>query len=161
MLPSRSDLVRCCVAWLLLAGCAGELKDPERFRAAQGGEGGSGGEAGAGGGAGDGGGAGFCDAPELVLKEHCSTGCHSATSQLGGLDLQSPDLVGRLRGVKGNICSGVPLIDPDAPEKSALYDKTSAQPSCGGDRMPLTGDLLTEQERACLLDWLQAVAPSP
>jgi hypothetical protein len=93
-----------------------------------------------------------------VLQDKCATGCHSAASRLGGLDLQSDGLVERLRGVKGAICSGASLIDPDAPEKSALYDKTAAEPSCGGDRMPLTGDLLTDDERACLLSWLTSVA---
>jgi hypothetical protein len=162
---------------LLSLSCAGDLSDPDRFRVNQIGAGGESGSSGQGGesgssgqgGAGIGGGAGSsgssgqgggepCDAPETVLKQHCSTGCHSAASKLGDLDLESPDLVGRLRGVKGAVCSGVALIDAEAPEKSALYDKTAAEPSCGGAAMPLGGDLLTEEERACLLDWLTRVA---
>lgn len=164
MPPSRSYrlLLGCSLAWLCC--CAGELEDPDRFRAAlgqggeAGGDAGEGGAPGGGGEGGEGGSAGPCDAPATVLKEKCSASCHSASLKLGNLDLESPGLIERLEGVKGTTCSSTPLIDPAAPEKSALYDKTAPQPTCGGGTMPQGGPALSDAERACLLSWIKGAA---
>jgi hypothetical protein len=46
------------------------------------------------------------------------------------------------------------LIDRDAPERSALYVKVTAE-ACGS-RMPL-GGTLSDREQACILSWLQSL----
>lgn len=122
------------VVLAMSGGCAGELDRPERFYD---------------------GGLGGCDA-EAVLRQRCATsGCHAATNPANGLDLASDGVGARLRNRAGSSCGGM-LIDVVAPAASFLLDKISDQPSCGYQMPP--GQPLGTSERACLTQWVNAVA---
>jgi hypothetical protein len=94
-----------------------------------------------------------CDVPALFAQKCGNAGCHGAGAVASGLDLTSNDLATRLAGKKGSgACGSHLLIDREAPERSALYVKVTAE-ACGS-RMPL-GGTLSEREQACILSWLE------
>lgn len=122
---------------LFLLGCPGSLDDIESFRVDAG--------------AGDG--APSCADVEATFASTCAVaGCHSTAEMSGSLDLQSPDIRGRLRGKKAS--GGAPLlIDPAAPDKSALYTKLLPMPPFG-TRMPLGRKPLDDATARCVLLWV-------
>lgn len=94
-----------------------------------------------------------CDVRALFMQKCGNAGCHGAGAVASGLDLVSSDLATRLAGKKGSgACSSFALIDREAPERSALYVKVTAE-ACGS-RMPL-GGTLSDREQACILSWLE------
>ena len=96
-----------------------------------------------------------CDARALFAQKCGNAGCHGAGAVASGLDLVSNDLATRLAGKKGSgACSSYALIDREAPERSALYVKVTAE-ACGS-RMPL-GGTLSDKEQACILTWLESL----
>jgi hypothetical protein len=99
-------------------------------------------------------GTGCPDVPQEVIAARCATsGCHSAADKAQGLDLQSPDLAARLVGVAATETTGFLLIDPAAPENSAVYAKLTAAPPYGA-RMPLGRTALDDATLACVLAWV-------
>jgi hypothetical protein len=68
------------------------------------------------------------------------------------LDLQSPDVLSRLVGVKTTEGTGL-LIDPADPKMSVLYTKLTSVPPFGS-RMPLASTPLTDTMLACVLAWV-------
>jgi MYXO-CTERM domain-containing protein len=142
---------------LLLAwgvtGCASELKDKERFLAAQaegGGEGPS--EA-----ASDAAPAAACpDVPQMLAAGCAGEGCHSRPAKAGALDLESPDISGRLLGVRASGGGGL-LIDPSYPEQSVLYTKLLASPPFG-QRMPTGAPPYDTARLACVFAWVSTFA---
>ena len=114
-----------------LVGCPGTLDDPARFLACP-------------------------DVPTVILQRDClGSGCHGAADRSGGLDLQSPDLPSRLVGKR--TAGGLSLlIDPGAPEKSAIYSKLGSPPF--GSRMPLGQPALDAKTQACVLAWVSSFA---
>ncbi len=131
---------------ILLAGCAGALGDPERFAYLDGG--------GLDGGVlalGDGG----CDPVPAVFVPSCATSsCHSAQSQQGNLDLQSPGMPRRLVGKRASGGPGL-LIDPQHPQASVLLTKLSDTPPFNF-QMPLGAPPLNPDEVACIQLWVQS-----
>lgn len=123
-----------------MIGCPGELDDPSRF-------------------SGDSAVSTNCDAPSVVFAGTCATaGCHTKADapSSGDLDLQSPDIVGRLKNKKSK--GGAPLlINSTAPEQSSLYTKLKAPPPFGS-KMPLGGTLPADKVE-CVLTWLKKEAP--
>src|SRR2546426_5913843 len=104
---------------LALLGCAGSLDHPERFANL-----GQGPDAGPVNPPSDGG----CDPVADILPLSCSTSsCHSAQSQQGNLDLESPGLPSRLVGKTAHGGPGL-LIDPPNPAQSGLPLKGTGQP---------------------------------
>src|SRR2546426_8115686 len=104
---------------LALLGCAGSLDHPERFANL-----GQGPDAGPVNPPSDGG----CDPVVDILPLSCSTSsCHSAQSQQGNLDLESPGLPNRLVGKTAHRGAG-PLIHPQNPAQSALSLKGTSKP---------------------------------
>jgi hypothetical protein len=99
-----------------------------------------------------------CDMPKL-FEERCGGSiCHSdGDSTAAGLDLTSPDVEERVSGALGTGCVGI-LADPANPESSLLYTKLLDAPTCGA-RMPLTGEPLSENEIACMRDWISGLLP--
>lgn len=121
-----------------LAGCPGELDDEARFRV-------------------DGGGTPTnCDDAMPIFKASClGSGCHNATDKYSDLDLETPGVVARYKGVKAKGGGGThSLIDDTAPEKSAIYTKTKT-PAPFGLVMPMTGTKLTAAEQACIASWIK------
>ena len=124
------------LALALLAGCPGSLEDPGRFEAGVGG-------------------AAVCpDIPTLFTQSCAISGCHTATSPAGALDLASADVFTRLSGMKASGGPGV-LIDPSSPADSVLYTKLTATPPFLS-RMPLTGGALDPATVSCVLAWIEA-----
>jgi hypothetical protein len=81
-----------------------------------------------------------------------SAACHSALTHGAGLDLESPGLPGRLAGAPSTEGEGL-IVDTSAPEKSLLYTKLDETPAVGA-RMPIGGDAVASDTRACVLGWL-------
>src|SRR2546427_11331850 len=136
--------------FLELLGCAGALDRPERFA-----------HLGQGPGAGpvnppsDGG----CDPVVDIFPLSCSTSsCHSAQSQQGNLDLESPGLPNRLVGKTAHGGPGLP-IDPQNPAQSGLLLKGTSNPPFQF-QMPLGAPPPSPDEMAGLQAWGQVpVAP--
>jgi hypothetical protein len=137
-----------CSGWLALAACAGALDHPERFTNLGTPDAGQTGSS-------DGG----CDPVGQMFPVSCSTGaCHSAQSQQGNLDLESPGLPARLVGKQAHGGPGL-LIDAANPSQSVMLLKVQDPPPFQF-QMPLGAAPLSADEVACLRAWIDgAVAP--
>ncbi len=145
--PSTSRAAFACSAvCLALLGCAGSLDHPERFAYL-----GQGPDAGPSGSPSDGG----CDPVTDIFPPSCTvSACHSAQSQQGNLDLESPGLPKRL---VDKLAHGGPgyLIDSKNPGQSVLLLKVTDNPPFQF-QMPLGAPPLSPDEIACLQKWVQA-----
>ena len=120
---------------------------------------GGGGSSGASGGSGGGDGGmatsgGDCgDVVARIITQQCATpSCHGAMGA-SPLKLMPSELPDALVGTEASTtCAGELYIDPDAPEKSLIYTKLTADPPCG-IRMPLAGTPLSAADQACVLQW--------
>ncbi len=101
-----------------------------------------------------------CSAIPTLLKTSCGqAGCHGMTAPAGGLDLVSSGLAARLNGKVSNAsCSGGKLIDVAAPERSLIYTQLAPAPNCGL-AMPLGQPALSDEQKACVLAWIELGAP--
>jgi hypothetical protein len=117
------------------AGCPGRLRDKERFLGD------------AGGGCGD-------VVANIFIPKCGASICHDGTEPQQGLDLVSAGVAARVVGVSATSCAAT-LADPDDPEASLLYTKLAPNPPCGA-QMPLAQLPLSDEEAACLLDWIAA-----
>jgi hypothetical protein len=97
------------------------------------------------------------DVPDAVFRTHCNDAiCHDSDQPAGGLDLDSPDVLSRLLGVRGTECVQRLRIDPGDPGRSLLLEKLeSIAPECG-DRMPL-GSPLPANVVDCVRQWVDLV----
>lgn len=125
-----------------IVGCPGSLDDEARFRT-------------------DGGNVTptCTDAPAVVFIPSCATsGCHNKADapSSGGLDLETPGIVGRTKDVKAKGGAGN-LIDSAAPEKSVIYTKLKS-PAPFGARMPLGQPQLPQDKLDCVLAWIKKEA---
>jgi hypothetical protein len=143
---------------LLCLGCAGKLRDPDRFDFL------------------------IPDASEdsdadtadsstpastaapaclvTIFQNSCgTTTCHAAGALQ--IDLLSPNVAQRLIGKPSaatGVCANRVLVATDG-GASLLVDKVSASPPCGSP-MPLGGTALSTDQRSCLTSWVQSVAGS-
>jgi hypothetical protein len=122
-----------------LAGCPGDLENPERFS-----------DTGA-----------ACrtpiDVPSVIFTRSCTSElCHGSTDEpAGGLDLEADNVLDRLIDVPSSQqgCEEWLRIDSEQPEQSLLLHKLeNAFPECG-EQMPV-GDELPRGELACIRDWI-------
>jgi hypothetical protein len=122
----------------LLGGCPGTLDDKQKYID----------------------GPGCPDTPAYFAQTCTDATCHNATDRSGNLDLESPDLAARVNGVlsTGDCAGRGVLADPADPEGSVIYFKLAESPSCGS-RMPLAGDPLTEEQLACVKEWIASLSP--
>jgi hypothetical protein len=128
------------LSFALVAGCAGHLDHPERFRT-------------------DGGGTMCADIPTTLFAPTCArAGCHAAAQPAAGLDLASPDPASRMIGRQAAGGPGL-LIDPAMPDNSVILLKVSSSPPFGS-RMPLAGTPLDAPTVSCLHDWVVAQVTS-
>lgn len=127
---------------VLLIGCAGELKDPERF-----GLGGADANASCA--------TGTDVVADIIMPKCASSACHDSEFPAGGLDLMSADPASRLVDV-ASTCNNRPLVDSAMPENSYLLEKLGAQPECGSP-MPLAADPLSAGDVACVESWVGAL----
>ena len=142
--PSTSRAAIACS--LALWGCAGSLEHPERFLVDAGVDAGSGGPS-------DGG----CDPVTQIFPPSCTTSaCHSAQSQQGNLDLESPGLPKRLVDKQAHGGPGL-LIDSKNPAQSVMLLKLTDNPPFQF-QMPLGAPPLSPDELACLQGWVQTAA---
>lgn len=121
-------------------GCPGELDDEARFRT-------------------DGGTtpAACTDAPGVVFMPLCATsGCHNKVDSpsSGGLDLETPDIIGRTKNAPSKGSMMVLLIDSANPEKSSIYSKLKSPPPFGA-RMPLGAAQIPADKIECVLNWIK------
>lgn len=98
---------------------------------------------------------GDCEGFQLIATK-CGSGsnCHGAGSGIGNF-AESEDDARSFIGAEGTVtCGGKgPLIDTDNPEQSVIVQKVDGTPPCGG-QMPLGAAPLTEDEVACIVDWI-------
>jgi hypothetical protein len=127
---------------VLLAGCAGELENPERFANCP---------------------PGFV---EQLFQTRCAGMCHDADTPEAGLDLVSADVQARLIDVPSGtpFCEGRVMIDstvPADPNVHLIIDKLQETPSCGS-RMPFGAEALTTSEIECVRRWVdESLGVSP
>lgn len=110
--------------------------------------------------AGDGGadgGPSGCDVPAIFLESCDGVGCHGPMSPAGNLDLVSPGAEARVTLVAAQQCNGT-LADPSDPTGSVIYQKIAPSPPCGS-RMPIARPELSEEQIACVRDWISGLAP--
>jgi hypothetical protein len=160
---SRSARASMAIGLLLIvAGCPGSLANPERFFVDAGLEAGPielPPEAGPDDAASDVSETCPSDIVTGLFAPRCATApCHSSIAQIGGLDLQTPDVGQRLRGAPSATNPALRVIDVADPEKSVLYLKVGPTPPFG-NRMPI-GGVLSEVEQACVLAWIKSVVAS-
>jgi hypothetical protein len=137
---------------LLLAGCPGNLENPQRFEAASDT------------------GPGVPSCLTAVFSAHCGTSvCHSPGSMPGGdLDLLSPGVASRLINVTadhadvdmdgGTTCVPDKYVDTQNPAASWLLLKLNGGEGTCGLAMPETGNALSTTELKCVSDWIASVA---
>jgi hypothetical protein len=132
-------MLLCSTTCVVVAGCPGELEDPQRFQGA---------------------GLVACDdrIHELFTKTCSTAGCHTGEQPAQGLDLASPGVEERLVGVTptGAGCSGV-LVDTANPTQSLLYLKLTDLPPCGVP-MPFGGKRLGPRDLECVRSWIASLA---
>lgn len=127
---------------LLLAACAGDLENPERFEAPS---------------------TAACELDVMadVIEPKCGVpGCHGGDMPSAGLDLVADGHASRLVGVEspaGNECEERVRIDPADPEGSLLVEKLLPSPSCG-TQMPPVGGELSDEELECVVQWVEELA---
>ncbi|MEC7523900.1 MAG: hypothetical protein VYE22_28725 [Myxococcota bacterium] len=101
-----------------------------------------------------------------IIQPSCALGrCHDNSDPAGALDLSGSDAEVHARildaAPEGMQCVGeVPLLTASMPEMSLMYLKVAAASSddvCGS-RMPLSGNLLSEQRLCALRAWIQCGA---
>jgi hypothetical protein len=152
--PPRRWVVSCGGLALAAAtaGCPTSLDDPGRFVGDGGGSSGIDGGDGQDGLLGEG---GACPGiPQFFAATCTGGGCHNASDQAQGLDLQSPDVPSRLVNVMATEGPGL-LIDPSASGASILYRKLTSSPPFGA-QMPLGQKPLPDAMTACVLDWIES-----
>jgi hypothetical protein len=107
---------------------------------------------------GEGGGVMCPDAPERIFTPKCGgSGCHSPPDPANGLDLVSPGVAQRVVDHAAKMCLGN-LADPTDPEGSVIVQKLGDSPPCG-ERMPLHGDKLSEDDITCIKVWIVELQP--
>ena len=146
--------------WVLAClSCAGELKDPGRFKFLYDDDGGT--QANKDSGADDKDAAAMpAMTPSCVVTLFSKTcgqaGCHAKGSTQ--VDLASPDVASRLVDKPSSnslLCKGRTLISTQGSD-SLLIDKLSDDPPCGST-MPV-GGTLSDKDRTCLTDWVSSLA---
>lgn len=89
--------------------------------------------------------------------------CHTAQAMAGSLVLDADSARGQLVGVEPFIdtarAAGLLRVDPGHAENSFLLVKLQGPPPDQGNRMPLTGALLSASEIQLIRDWIAAGAP--
>ncbi len=137
----RTDVVgvSCALAVAALTiACPGTLENPERFRTDAS--------------------TSCTDPPQDVFKPRCATSkCHDSATKTNGLDLEAPDVEGRLSGKKATGGPGL-LIDPGSPDTSILYLKLK-DPAPFGGRMPSAQAKLDDKLVACVRTWIISMTP--
>ncbi|HMJ14393.1 MAG TPA: hypothetical protein VK524_23415, partial [Polyangiaceae bacterium] len=124
------------IASAAVTACPGALDNPDRFT--------------------EGGTSTNCATVALTTFQSSCSGsvCHSSADASTGLDLITAGVGDRLVGVPSSqACGERPLIDPANPEESLLLLKLEDTPPCGS-RMPLGGDPLTAEQKACIRTWV-------
>ncbi|MGE0399668.1 MAG: hypothetical protein AB7T06_23335 [Kofleriaceae bacterium] len=123
---------------VLAAGCAGELENPARFT----------------------------DCPpgqvEQMFQAKCTSadgmGCHGANMPDAELDLVSPGVGERVKGLTStNMCEGRALVEADPMANHLMVEKLEEDPTCGS-RMPFGEQELTAKEIECVRRWVDDLA---
>ncbi|MEM9727853.1 MAG: hypothetical protein AAF997_04660 [Myxococcota bacterium] len=137
------------ISGLLIAGCPGNLSNPEDFIDG-GGPGGGGGVIG--------------PTVEEVLEVNCGNSvCHDADAPAAALDLVSPNVEARTIDIPSSdaSCSSELLVVIGNPDESYLLAKILNSPGICGGQMPI-GTILPAEETEVIRQWildLGGVAP--
>lgn len=99
---------------------------------------------------------------DRLLFPHCGdSDCHDERRPAGRLDLVSPDLSERLAGRTSihEACADRELVVPGVARASFLMDKVLGTQGPCGDPMPSATMELPLEERRCLVQWIDSLAP--
>jgi hypothetical protein len=121
---------------LVLAGCAGELNDPQAFTLGTGGSTGI--------------------TVEAVFETNCGNSiCHDPDQPAAGLDLVSPDVESRTVDIASSDanCGSEILVIPGDPDGSYMLQKIRGRPGICGGQMPVT-TLLDAEDTAVIEQWI-------
>jgi hypothetical protein len=98
---------------------------------------------------------------ERLFAARCATGdCHARSVRRGGIDLESPGVLGRLSATRGNCDRTRLVVAPGDPARSLLMAKLDPAIACG-EIMPPDGAPLGPAELACVRAWIAAATPAP
>lgn len=105
----------------------------------------------------------FATIRDAIFVPRCALPtCHDAASAAGGLRLTADaaydDLVGVEPQLEAARDAGALRVDPGVSDNSFLVTKLIGPPLGQGSRMPLTGELLTDDEVALIRAWIDAGA---
>ncbi|WP_437727913.1 hypothetical protein [Sorangium sp. So ce861] len=104
-----------------------------------------------------GGGPATCaEAPALIATSCGFAGCHDEGTKLAGIVLAA-GFETTYRDQPSQSCGGSVLV-PGQPDMSSLYTKLMDTPPCG-IRMPFNMTPFTEEQKACVRDWIAALPP--
>jgi hypothetical protein len=108
---------------------------------------------------GSGSGAAVCDAPTKILIPRCGSGssCHGSGSINGDFGVSEAAAKALVDKPSQNGAGCGLYINSSSPDDSLLLTKvndTFNKGQCGPLQMPLTGAYLTDDEEACIQDWL-------
>ncbi len=124
--------MKLAVLLILVGACAGEIDNPARF----------------------------ADCPpgyvEQVFQSKCGD-CHGANEPDANLDLASPGVDMRVRGMESlGMCEGRVLVDTMGGDHLML-EKLEDKPTCGSP-MPLGKPKLSAADHECVRRWVEDVA---
>jgi hypothetical protein len=97
------------------------------------------------------------DVVDRVLVYNCGlgSGCHGAGARLGNFGESEAAALALVD--KTATTSACKYIDTANPEKSAILDKLSPVPTCGGAQMPFRVDPLSQDDIDCVRSWVESL----
>jgi hypothetical protein len=87
------------------------------------------------------------------------SGCHLGNSAPFGLDLSAGNARSNLVNVNSTQCDGLPRVTPGDPDDSCIIRKLEGGPGIRGQRMPLTGAPLPQEQIDLIRAWIADGAP--
>ncbi|XXX81088.1 hypothetical protein WMF30_20230 [Sorangium sp. So ce134] len=96
------------------------------------------------------------DVPGLLVQTCSKANCHDGTSRASGLSLAA-GFETMIKNQPSQSCGGSLLV-PGQPDQSSIYTKLTEAPPCGL-RMPLGIGALTDEQIACVADWITTLPP--
>jgi hypothetical protein len=86
--------------------------------------------------------------------------CHTGSFPQGNLTLVEGQSYGQLVNRRSSFKAGAVLVIPGDPANSYMVQKIEGASGLVGDRMPLGGPFLTDDQISVIRDWIRMGAPN-
>ena len=97
---------------------------------------------------------------DQMFAQTCSvSSCHTTSMPAAGIDLQSPNVLKRLKGVEAPDAGGFLIAPNGSSAESVLYEVLLSNDPPGGSRMPLGEAAESAATLACVASWIASIAP--